>query len=1082
MEPSIIRRPCGNEHEEPIAVPTEVYGSSDASLRPSTDGLVERNIRVRDGRDSRDGRDWRGKVVGGDRVNDLVRIQHRRKECLVRKPTKQGRNAVWKARERLKKNSADSDRLVTERNAWRASENALTLSDRRWTADSASTRQEKSVAQAPVRAVRGAEERHLAESTESVHVTDSDSNAAAPTGERDSAGQLLLPSSVGEARFPNAERPGEEVGKPRWIERRITVDRFPKRSMAGAAGQISSSRRWGSDTAAGIGSNMVGGKGRGRGGARERAAAAAAEIRARGLARTAEVVECVAHHDLAIDNRTLNLLLGVMVGGRAVSDSGDVIKKQGHGGGAADRKPPAVHGAEKSGFMGEDIYDVMLGACVQCVDWKGALAIYHHLSAHGAAAASAGASTTAASGAAATAPSHVTAAAHQQRQHQQRQHQEHQQRMPTSHQFGLVLRACARAGRWQLARDLLMAADVVFVAALVAADGGGGGAPGAATSAYSSGAVADGASAAASAVIGAGPGAVDDGASAAASAVIGAGPGAVDDGASAAASAVIGAGSGAVAEGDGGGAVASPLPPLSPHHPPLATSPAMFTDVITACARSAQPIPALRLLDRLDSHPSPALHADVAAYTAAISACASVGQWENAIRLMSRMQQEPIGKEIGAGMGRAAAASAVPRAYEARPRLEARGKLEVSRKPAVRPNVVTWTAVLSACAMAGRADVAMEVLQRMMREGRGEEDEGKGEVERILRGGGKESGEEEGMEMTGATSATCLDATSDATSDCRPNVVTWTAVLTACARAGEWQQAEALFTQMQTNGVMPNEVSWAALISAYAKGGQWEKAVGALRLIEGGRSGRKEERGSGGGNQKGFEGGESDVSPLAVAEAATKASASSSSSAAAAAATASSPSNPPQSFPLPSAWNAALHACAKAGKWKLLGSLVQEMQEARCPPSVVTYGVLVGGYGRAGQATLARGAFEAMLSAGIRPNAVVCASMVRAYARARQFGQAMKFFEAMPGMGVIPDKYTYTALLWACGTCGQWRRAEEIFERMKRQGCVPDGVTYRTLIESYEMNGEWDKSMEVLEDMNSLSSRLLQRARQGQRQ
>ncbi|CAI7903952.1 unnamed protein product [Closterium sp. NIES-54] len=93
----------------------------------------------------------------------------------------------------------------------------------------------------------------------------------------------------------------------------------------------------------------------------------------------------------------------------------------------------------------------------------------------------------------------------------------------------------------------------------------------------------------------------------------------------------------------------------------------------------------------------------------------------------------------------------------------------------------------------------------------------------------------------------------------------------------------------------------------------------------------------------------------------------------------------------------------------------------------------------------------------------------------------MKFFEAMPKLGVVPDKYTYTALLWACGACGQWQRAEEIFSRMKRQGCVPDGVTYRTLIESYEMNGEWDKSMEVLEDMNSLSSRMLQRTCHGQR-
>ncbi|CAI5494857.1 unnamed protein product [Closterium sp. Naga37s-1] len=376
-------------------------------------------------------------------------------------------------------------------------------------------------------------------------------------------------------------------------------------------------------------------------------------------------------------------------------------------------------------------------------------------------------------------------------------------------------------------------------------------------------------------------------------------------------------------------------------------------------AVSAQPVPALLLLDRLDSHPSPDLYADVAAYTAAISACASVGQWENAIRLLTRMQQQPIGKE----MGRNGKASSMPK-------LEVRGKQEVLRKPAVRPNVVTWTAVMSACATAGRADVAREVLRRMMREGNGEEGEEKregewkwknegtterkgktegerkgegdgNEEERVVNGRRKETRREERLVVTGATSASCFDAISDATSDCRPNVVTWTVVLTACARAGEWQQAEALFTQMQTNGVMPNEVSWAALISAYAKGGQWEKAIGALRAIRGGRGGQKEK----GGKEK-----EKEAATAAVIEAAI----------------ALEPPNQSQSSPLPSAWNAALHACAKAGKWKLLGSLVQEMQEAGCSPSVVTYGVLVGGYGRAGQARLAREAFDEMLAAGIR--------------------------------------------------------------------------------------------------------------------
>ncbi|CAI5495685.1 unnamed protein product [Closterium sp. Naga37s-1] len=685
---------------------------------------------------------------------------------------------------------------------------------------------------------------------------------------------------------------------------------------------------------------MVGGMWRGREGARERAAKAAAEIRARELRGTAEVGECVRRHSLAVDNRTLNLLLGVMVGGRAVSDTGDSVTEKRNDGRAADRRLPAVSGAGGTGFKRR----------LEEKDWEGAKVVAVAFEAEG---------------------------------------------VELNERIYTTLISCFGKGgriedcwRWlramerqwgvapvQMGAHMQQVAEVQGVAQVNGAVGGereegevqgkseegsreqrGWGEKGE----------------------GEGENGGGEGGAYGKNVLL---PEDIYD-------VILGACVQVRAREVkwGGGEAGQRAGERGAYGKRVLLPEDIYNVMLGACVQvrawegSAQPVPALLLLDRLDSHPSPDLYTDVAAYTAAISACASVGQWENAIRLLTRMQQQPIGKE----MGRNGKASSMPK-------LEVRGKQDVLRKPAVQPNVVTWTAVMSACAMAGRADVAREVLRRMMREGNGEEGEEKregewkwenegtmerkgktdgerkgegdgNEEERVVNGRRKVTRREERLVVTGATSASCLDAISDAMSDCRPNVVTWTVVLTACARAGEWQQAEALFTQMQTNRVMPNEVSWAALISAYAKGGQWEKAIGALRAIRGGRGGQKEKWGK-----------EEEKEAAAAVPAA---------------ATALEPSNPPQSSPLPSAWNAALHACAKAGKWKLLGSLVQEMQVAGRSPSVVTYGVLVGGYGRAGQARLASEAFDEMLSAGIR------------YGRAGQARLAREAFDEMLLAGI----------------------------------------------------------------------------------
>lgn len=58
----------------------------------------------------------------------------------------------------------------------------------------------------------------------------------------------------------------------------------------------------------------------------------------------------------------------------------------------------------------------------------------------------------------------------------------------------------------------------------------------------------------------------------------------------------------------------------------------------------------------------------------------------------------------------------------------------------------------------------------------------------------------------------------------KPNVITYTTLISCCQRAGRWRQAMAAFRDMEEAGVQPDVKAYNSVMSACAKGGRWENA------------------------------------------------------------------------------------------------------------------------------------------------------------------------------------------------------------------------------------------------------------------
>ena len=58
-----------------------------------------------------------------------------------------------------------------------------------------------------------------------------------------------------------------------------------------------------------------------------------------------------------------------------------------------------------------------------------------------------------------------------------------------------------------------------------------------------------------------------------------------------------------------------------------------------------------------------------------------------------------------------------------------------------------------------------------------------------------------------------------------PNVITYSALISACGKGEQPERARKFFEEMKQQGVVPNVITYSALISACEKGNQLQQAL-----------------------------------------------------------------------------------------------------------------------------------------------------------------------------------------------------------------------------------------------------------------
>ncbi|CAJ1393494.1 unnamed protein product [Effrenium voratum] len=232
-----------------------------------------------------------------------------------------------------------------------------------------------------------------------------------------------------------------------------------------------------------------------------------------------------------------------------------------------------------------------------------------------------------------------------------------------------------------------------------------------------------------------------------------------------------------------------------------------YSSALSACEKGQKWEHALLLFWAMTQE---GLEQDVVSCSAAISACEKGQQWSTALSLLAAMLSQRIS----------------PNAYTFNSAISACEKglqwecaLQLLEDMAINllPDTITFAAALSACQKCLRWEPALELLKEMRRRG----------VQEGL------------MTYNAAMSALCQNWKL-ATSLLRqlqesllvPDVVSFSAVASACDRAGRWESAVRLFEELQELSTVPNMVFCSHAIGACATCSAWRPALQLLQQAE----------------------------------------------------------------------------------------------------------------------------------------------------------------------------------------------------------------------------------------------------------
>jgi leucine-rich PPR motif-containing protein len=171
-------------------------------------------------------------------------------------------------------------------------------------------------------------------------------------------------------------------------------------------------------------------------------------------------------------------------------------------------------------------------------------------------------------------------------------------------------------------------------------------------------------------------------------------------------------------------------------------------------------------------------------------------------------------------------------------------------------------------------------------------------------------------------------------------------------------------------------------------------------------------------------------------------------------------------------YNSVLDLCLKFSKIDLMENIFNDMTAHNILPSIITYSIMIKGYGHVYNLEKALGIFELIKNMGIQVNDVVYGCLLNCLVRCCKFDLLNKYYEEMKNEGIKPNLIIYTTLIKGYNKMKRYDEAYRLFEEMIREKTVvPNIVVYNAVLDCCIESRNFEKMIEIYEEIKNGENR-----------
>jgi len=252
------------------------------------------------------------------------------------------------------------------------------------------------------------------------------------------------------------------------------------------------------------------------------------------------------------------------------------------------------------------------------------------------------------------------------------------------------------------------------------------------------------------------------------------------------------------------------------------------------------------------------------------------------------------------------------------------------------------------------------------------------------------------------------------TRDISINEITYNTAMDACVEVGDFDKTWELFNDMKSQNLIPDLYTYATLVKGLKNCGLPDAVDKALQILELVKSGAC-----------------SEVKADEVL------------------------------------FNSVMDICISNNKVQIAEQIFEDMKKSEIiKPSIVTYSIMIRGYGVLYNIEKAINLYEEIKTNGTQPNDIIYGCLMNCAVRCSNLPLMIEIFQKMKSQGMKPNAIIYTTLIKGYNKMKQFQKAFEIFDELSvEEKNKSNIVIYNAILDVCVESGNFEKLKEIYNDL-----------------